>query len=44
MKKIVVFLLVSVLFMVAGCKKSKKDVYLPEAKNDKIYTTIGGGN
>ena len=44
MKKIVVFLLVAIVFMMAGCETSKKDVYLPEAKNDKIYTTIGGGN
>lgn len=31
-----------VLLSVTGCKDGGKDLYLPEAKNDKVYTTIGG--
>lgn len=30
------------LLMVTGCKGHEKNLYLPEAKNDKIYTTVGG--
>jgi len=43
MKKITLILLMITLFMITGCKDDKqKNLYLPEAKNDKIYTTIGG--
>ncbi len=41
MKKITLILLIITLFIITGCKDNKKDLYLPEAKNDKIYTTIG---
>ena len=45
MKKITLILLMITLLMITGCKDDKqKNIYLPEAKNDKIYTTIGGGN
>ncbi len=42
MRKVVMILLVAGMFFVAGCKDNKKNLYLPEAKNDKVYTTIGG--
>ena len=42
MKKITLILLMITLLMITGCKDNKKNLYLPEAKNDKIYTTIGG--
>ena len=42
MKKITLILLMITMLMITGCKDNKKDLYLPEAKNDKIYTTIGG--
>ena len=45
MKKITLILLMITLLMITGCKDDKqKNLYLPEAKNDKIYATIGGGN
>ena len=42
MKKITLILLMLTLLMITGCKDNEKNLYLPEAKNDKIYTTIGG--
>ena len=43
MKKITLILLMITLLMITGCKDNKqKNLYLPEAKNDKVYTTIGG--
>ena len=43
MKKITLILLMITLLMITGCKDDKQNNhYLPEAKNDKIYTTIGG--
>ena len=43
MKKITLILVIIALLTIAGCKDDKqKNLYLPEAKNDKIYTTIGG--
>ena len=42
MKKITLIFLMITMLMIIGCKDNKKDLYLPEAKNDKIYTTIGG--
>ena len=43
MKKITLILLMITLLMITGCKDDKqKNLYLPEAKNDKVYTTIGG--
>lgn len=45
MKKFVLILTVlSMVFAIAGCNAGKKNLFLPEAKNDKIYTTIGGEN
>lgn len=42
MKKTTLILLMITLLMITGCKDNKKNLYLPESKNDKIYTTIGG--
>ncbi len=43
MKKIILILLSLALLMVSGCRVyNKKNIYLPEAKNDKTYTAIGG--
>ncbi len=42
MKKIALILLMITLLTITGCKDNKKNLYLPEAKNDKVYTTIGG--
>ena len=44
MKKITLILLMLTLLMITGCKDNEKNLYLPEAKNDKIYATIGGEN
>ena len=45
MKKLILFLVIIALLMISGCKDNKpKNIYLPEAKNDKIYTTVGGEN
>ena len=45
MKKITLILVMITLLTITGCKDDKqKNLYLPETKNDKIYTTIGGGN
>lgn len=41
MKKVII--LISILaIMLTGCKDNQKNLYLPQVKNDKIYTTIGG--
>lgn len=40
MKKLMLFVLLLSLILVGGCR-NKKDMYLPEVKNDKTYTTIG---
>ena len=43
MKKIIISILtLSMLLAISGCNSREKNLYLPEAKNDKIYTTIGG--
>ena len=45
MKKITLILLMITLLMITGCKDNNpKKLYLPEAKNDKVFTTIGGEN
>lgn len=44
MKKLTLFLLIMAMFTITGCKDNKKDLHLPKAKNDKVYTTIGGEN
>ena len=43
MKKMFIITLFIAVFVASGCKSNKKP-YLPEAKNDKVYTTIGGEN
>jgi len=43
MKKISLIMLMIALITVGGCK-AKKDLYLPDAYNDEMYTTIGGEN
>lgn len=43
MKKMTLVLMMVILLMFSGCRNNaRKNLYLPEAKNDKIYTTIGG--
>lgn len=45
MKKITIIFMMITLLMIAGCKDGeKRNQYLPEAKNDKIYTTVGDGD
>ena len=45
MKKFVLILTVlSIILVASGCDDGKKNLYLPEAKNDKIYTTVGGND
>ena len=41
MKKFTLIIFIIVLLTITGCKDNKKNLFLPEAKNDKIYTTIG---
>ena len=44
MKKLIIMALALVIFALCGCDvdEREKNLYLPEAENDKIYTTIGG--
>ena len=45
MKKTTLIMLTVALLILVGCKENNpKNLYLPEAKNDKVYTTIGGDN
>ena len=45
MKKTTLIMLAVALLILVGCKENNpKNLYLPEAKNDKVYTTIGGGD
>jgi len=45
MNKITLFFLVITLMIITGCKgNNQKNMYLPEAKSDKVYTTIGTNN
>ena len=44
MKKISLILLIISLVILSGCKENQKYIFLPEAKNDKVYTTLAGGN
>ena len=45
MKKFIFILLMITLLMITGCKENRpKNLYLPEAKNDKVFTTIGDKN
>lgn len=42
MKKLFVFICtVSLLFFGAGCTENTKNAFLPEAQNDKFFTTVG---
>ena len=41
MKKFTLIIFIIVLLTITGCKDNKKNLFLPEAKNDKIYATIG---
>lgn len=44
MKKLALVLVAVILFTVTGCEDHiKKNQFLPEANNDKTYTTISGG-
>ena len=44
MKKLTLVLVAVVLFTMTGCEDHiKKKLYRPEANNDKMYTTISGG-
>ena len=41
--KITLIMLLVIMLMITGCKDEKQNnLYLPEANNDKIYTTIEG--
>ncbi|MBE7029577.1 MAG: hypothetical protein E7405_04950 [Ruminococcaceae bacterium] len=43
MKRYAIIIFTLIIMMVfTGCKEDKKNLYLPELTNDKIYTTIGG--
>ncbi len=42
MKKIIFIFLILNLLTITGCTDNQKNLYLPEATNDKLYTTIGG--
>ncbi len=42
MRKIIFIFLILNLLTITGCKDNQKNLYLPEATNDKFYTTIGG--
>lgn len=44
MKKTTLILVMIALLTITGCNDDKKDLYLPDAKNDEIYTTVGGEN
>ena len=45
MKKFALIMLALSVLVLSGCAdKGNKNLYLPEAKNDNIYTTIGGGD
>ncbi len=41
MRKIAIIMLMIALTMVTGCNDNRKDLYLPKAKNDKIYSSVG---
>lgn len=45
MKKITLMLLMISLLMITGCKDNNpKNLYLPEAKKDKVFTAVGDEN
>lgn len=39
-KTVILFLIISLFLIASGCEDNK-NIYLPEAENDKIYTTVG---
>lgn len=41
MRKITLIMLMIALTMITGCKDTQKNLYLPKAKNDKIYSSVG---
>lgn len=43
-KQALTILIITVLFFTAGCSKREKKMYVPKAKNDKIFTVVGGDN
>lgn len=42
MKKTVFLFLLLAVFLLSSCDNEKKKLYLPEAKNDKVFTVVGG--
>ena len=44
MKKVFLIFFMLTLLTVTGCKNNQKSLYLPEATNDNIFTTVGGGD
>lgn len=43
-KQALTILIIMTLFFTAGCSQREKKMYLPEAKNDKIFAVVGGDN
>lgn len=41
MKKLCIFILTLTLLLLGGCAKNSGNALLPEAQNDKIFTTVG---
>ena len=45
MKKITLILFATMLVLICGCEDyDRRDIYLPEAENDKVFTSVGGEN
>ncbi len=44
MKKIALIMLILTLVLITGCQNYKRNSYYPNAKNDKVYTTVSGEN
>ena len=43
MKKITLILFATMLVLICGCEDyDRRDIYLPKAENDKVFTTVGG--
>ena len=42
MKKIILILLVITISTITGCQIGKKNIYLPEANNDKSFSIVSG--
>ncbi len=41
MKKLYVFILILALLLLGGCTENTENAFLPEAQNDKFFTTVG---